>query len=44
LVLAFLSYRTVGNIPPEQAAIIKEKIDQIDDLGNEDLLEKGREP
>ena len=42
LVLAWISYRTVGNIPPEQAEIIQDKIDQIESLGGEDLLEMGR--
>lgn len=45
LVLAWISYRTVGNIPPEQAEIVKRKIEDmeaIDEAEGEDLLEMGR--
>lgn len=46
LALAFLSYRTVGNIPPAQAEIVKRKIEEleaIDAAEGEDLLNRGRE-
>lgn len=52
LILAFLSYKTVGNIPPAQAEIVKRKIDEdeivrrnledIDAAEGEDLLNRGR--
>lgn len=45
LILAWLSYRTVGNIPPAQAEIVKRKIEEleaIDEAEGEDLLNRGR--
>ena len=44
LVLAFLSYRTVGNIPPHEAEIVREKIEEeVQALDAEELVEEGRE-
>lgn len=43
--LAFLSYRTVGNIPPTQAEIIKRKLEELEEIDaaeGEDLLNRGR--
>lgn len=45
LVLAWISYRTVGNIPPEQAEIVKRKIEELEEIDaaeGEDLLNRGR--
>ena len=45
LVLAFLSYRTVGNIPPREAEIVKRKIEELEEIDaaeGEDLLSRGR--
>lgn len=46
LILALLSYRTVGNIPPAQAEIVKRKIEDLEEIDaaeGEDLLNRGRE-
>lgn len=40
LVLAWISYRTVGNIPPEQAQVVLDKIEQMDAA---ELVKEGRE-
>lgn len=40
LVLALLSYKTVGNIPPAQAEIVKQKIEEME---ADELLTEGRE-
>jgi hypothetical protein len=37
--LAFLSYKTVGNIPPEDAKIVRQKIEEMQ---AEELVEEGR--
>lgn len=39
LILAWLSYRTVGNIPPDEAEIVRQKIES---LKAEELLKEGR--
>lgn len=39
LVLAFLSYKTVGNIPPEDAEVVRRKVEE---MRADELLEEGR--
>lgn len=43
LVLALLSYKTVGNIPPEEARIVRQKVQELEGLSPEELVEEGRE-
>lgn len=42
LVLAFISYRTVGNIPPEEAEIVREKVKEYEELSPESLVAESR--
>ena len=43
LILAYISYRTVGNIPPEEAEIVREKVREYQDMSAEDLVAESRE-
>jgi hypothetical protein len=43
LILAFISYRTVGNIPPEEAEVVREKVREYQEMSPEDLVAESRE-
>lgn len=43
LILAYISYRTVGNIPPAEAEVVREKIKEYQEMSPEALVKESRE-
>lgn len=42
LVLSYISYRTVGNIPPAEAEIVREKVQEYQEMSPEELVKESR--